>query len=101
MPNINIPLDQELHRKLRVAAAHLDMTEAEAVRAAIEEWADNWTELYAKLDEYVAARLAAGAPPATADLDLHEVRYFLHWMDTGELPLKPRPREEARPEPLH
>jgi len=95
MPNINIPLDQELHRKLRVAAAHLDMTEAEAIRAAIEEWAGNWTELYAKLDEYVAARLAAGAPPATADLDLHEVRYFLHWMDTGELPYEPLAREES------
>jgi hypothetical protein len=95
VPDINIPLDQELHRKLQVAAAHQNMSVAEAVRAAIEDWAGNWTELYARLDEYLAARLAAGAAPATADLDRHEVRYFLHWVDTGELPDERQARGEG------
>jgi plasmid stability protein len=86
MANINIPLDDDLHRRLRVAAAEQDISIADAVRAAIQAWAADRTEIHARLDAYVAARLAAGSAPATADLDRRKVEYFLRWVDTGRLP---------------
>jgi len=38
MPNINIPVDPDLHRRLRVAAAERDMRMQAAVIQAIEQW---------------------------------------------------------------
>ena len=38
MPNINIPVDPALHRRLRLAAAEDDRRMTEIVREAIEQW---------------------------------------------------------------
>jgi len=40
MSNINIPVDEELHRRLRVAAAEDDLRMTEVVREALNEWLD-------------------------------------------------------------
>jgi plasmid stability protein len=86
MANVNVALDDQLHRRLRVAAAEQDISVQDAVRAAIAQWAGDRTQLHARLDAYVAARQAAGVAPATADLDRRKVEYFLRWLDTGALP---------------
>lgn len=38
MANVNVPLDPDLHRRLRTAAADQDMKIQQAVTQAIEEW---------------------------------------------------------------
>jgi DNA-binding protein H-NS len=40
MPNINIPVDEELHRRLRVAAAEDGLKMTDVVREALAEWLD-------------------------------------------------------------
>jgi hypothetical protein len=40
MPNINIPVEDDLHRRLRVAAAEDDMKMTDVVREALAEWLD-------------------------------------------------------------
>jgi hypothetical protein len=40
MPNINIPVDDDLHQRLRLAAFEDRMPQADIVREAIEEWLD-------------------------------------------------------------
>jgi len=43
-------------------------------------------ELREKLAVYAEDRRRAGRAPDTVDLDRRKVEYFLHWLDTGELP---------------
>ncbi len=44
-------------------------------------------ELRQELDAYVDERQQrAGRAASTLDLDRRKVEYFLHWLDTGELP---------------
>lgn len=38
MANINVKLDDQLHRRLRIAAADQDMKIHEAVTQAVEQW---------------------------------------------------------------
>jgi hypothetical protein len=40
MANINIPVDEELHHRLRVAAAEDSLKMTEVVREALNEWLD-------------------------------------------------------------
>ena len=40
MPNLNIPIDPGLHRRLRIAAASQGRRMTDIVREAVEQWLD-------------------------------------------------------------
>lgn len=53
-------------------------------------------ELRQELEAYVDERQQrAGRAASTLDLDRRKVEYFLHWLDTGELPSESAGRAPA------
>jgi DNA-binding protein H-NS len=69
MPNINIPVDEELHRRLRVAAAEDGLKMTEVVREALNEWLDERdSESEAQRRELLQKRREARAAFAAGEI---------------------------------
>jgi len=69
MPNINIPVDEELHRRLRVAAAEGDLKMTEVIREALNEWLDEHDrETAAQRRELLQKRREARAAFASGEI---------------------------------
>jgi hypothetical protein len=69
MPNINIPVDEELHRRLRVAAAEDGLRMTEVVREALNEWLDERdSETEAQRRELLQKRREARAAFAAGEI---------------------------------
>jgi hypothetical protein len=84
MPNINIPVSDELHRRLRMAAAEDGMQMTEIVREALDEWlevreGETEAERRALLQQRREARVAFNVGEITKEQRIaaeREVRRF-------------------------